>query len=193
MEKIGLILTAALVVTIAVVASPVDAQNCARGSNCPAAVSGASAIAMQAELVWRPIGTVTLQPNRKLKLPRVGAVPGVYRFEVRIGECRPRYVGETTDIDRRFREYETRTSGTDKRVRESFAHVIEKSGATITVAVADGAKLCLGSTCNPADFSVDQQRILIERFAILADGALLNIDRAKSYREIIRRMFANCT
>jgi hypothetical protein len=185
MKKIGLILTAALVVTIAVAGSPVDAQDCARGSNCLVAGNGASAIAMQAELVWRPIGTITLRPNRKLKFPRIGAVPGVYRFEVRIGECRPRYVGETTDIDRRFREYEARTSGTDKRIRESFAHVIEKNGATITVAVADGSKLCLRSTCNPADFSVDQQRILIERFAILAEGALLNIDRAKSYREVI--------
>jgi len=121
------------------------------------------------ELVWTPIGRVSLDNNDRLILPVVPKIPGLYRF--RIGEHSGAvYVGETDNLRRRFGNYRNPgpSQQTSLRINRSLREGL-KSNAEIGVAVVtETAWLSNDIGRAPVDLSIKSVRRMFENFAMSA-------------------------
>lgn len=126
---------------------------------------------MAVEFRWCRLGQVRRDAEGKLVFPSAGHVPGVYRFRV-IGDGPERhYVGEASELRRRFQQY--RTPGprqqTNLRLNRLFRDHLE-GGGRIEVDVAEGVQL--GSDGHPlANLNEASVRKLVESAGIVEGKA----------------------
>ena len=126
---------------------------------------------MAVEFRWSRLGPVRRDADGELLFPSTGYVPGVYRFRV-VGDGPERhYVGEASELRRRFQQY--RTPGSSQRtnlwLNQLFRDHLE-GGGHIEVDVAKGVQL--GSDGGPtADLNDASLRKLVESTGIVAGKA----------------------
>ena len=126
---------------------------------------------MAVEFRWRRLGQVRRDADGELLFPSTGYVPGVYRFRV-IGDGPERhYVGEASELRRRFQQYRTPGSSqqTNLRLNRLFRDHLE-GGGQVEVDVAESVQL--GSDGRPAaDLNDASVRKLVESAGIVAGKA----------------------
>ena len=126
---------------------------------------------MAVEFRWRRLGQVRRDADGELLFPSTGYVPGVYRFRV-IGDGPERhYVGEASELRRRFQQYRTPGSSqqTNLRLNRLFRDHLE-GGGQVEVDVAESVQL--GSNGRPAaDLNDASVRKLVESAGIVAGKA----------------------
>ena len=133
--------------------------------------SNRAIVRMAVEFRWRRLGQVRRDADGELLFPSTGYVPGVYRFRV-IGDGPERhYVGEASELRRRFQQYRTPDSSqqTNLRLNRLFRDHLE-GGGQVEVDVAEGVQL--GSDGRPAaDLNDASVRKLVESAGIVAGKA----------------------
>lgn len=132
---------------------------------------------------WRPIGTVTLDADGLLVLPRLPATPGVYRFRVRHDGGELLYVGEADNLRARFRGYRRPNEGqqTNTRLNGEFKSIL-LAGGEISVAIVEDARIAIDGMDAPADLANKAVRRAIENLAVVggsggSGGAVVLLNR----------------
>jgi hypothetical protein len=125
-----------------------------------------------------PIGEAKVDHNNRLRFPRMPKVPGIYRVVIRAGEITQCYVGESSNLNNRFRQYRALHSrrGTNERVPTAISRALKANGVVKVEIGIEDAWICEPS-CRRADLSSKNDRLLFERLAIFKLGCDLNIDR----------------
>jgi hypothetical protein len=117
---------------------------------------------------WRTAGHLGLDEQRLIVFPRVGAVPGVYRFVIdHPMHGRAVYIGEAADLDRRWRSYRLPGAGqnTNQRVAPVLADCIH-AGGPVRVDIATAVSIWIERTPWTGDLTVRSTRLLAENAAI---------------------------
>ncbi|EKS30905.1 hypothetical protein [Afipia felis] len=120
-------------------------------------------------LRWSPIGRLSLDDNRRVRLPPVEATAGLYKFSA----CYPNgrqanYIGESDNLRRRFGNYRNPgpTQQTSLRINAWLKKLLDNGGG-VTVAITH-ITLFNGQT---ADLSEKAVRRLFENMAIALERA----------------------
>ena len=104
--------------------------------------SNIESVRMAVEFRWSRLGPVRRDADGELLFPSTGYVPGVYRFRV-VGDGPERhYVGEASELRRRFQQYRTPGSSqrTNLRLNKLFRDHLE-GGGQVDVDVAESVQL----------------------------------------------------
>jgi hypothetical protein len=122
---------------------------------------------------WIPIGCLVLDAVGKLYFPPAPSSPGLYRFWIRAPARQSVYVGETSDLQRRFRTY--RTPGTSQltniRLQRLLADALQ-AGSEVAVAVVTSAhRLDPSRTTGEFDLASKAVRMLLENAALISSDA----------------------
>lgn len=120
-------------------------------------------------MVWQEIGPIRVADDGRLIFPEIGKDPGLYRLTIRRDALREVYIGEATNLRRRFHNYRSPgpTQETSKRINGLLLKVLAE-GAEVHVSVSMEATLDSGNGPEPADLSSKVVRCLVENAAILA-------------------------
>ncbi len=120
-------------------------------------------------MAWQEVGSVSISDDERLTFPDIGKTPGLYRITIRRATSREVYIGEATNLRRRFHNYRSPgpTQVTSKRINGLLMKVLTE-GAEVGVAVALEAMIDSGHGPEPADLSSKVMRCLAENAAILA-------------------------
>lgn len=120
-------------------------------------------------MAWQEAGAVSLSDDGRLIFPEIGKDPGLYRLTIRRGTLREVYIGEATNLRRRFHNYRSPgpTQETSKRINGLLLKVLAE-GTEVGVAVALAASIDSGHGPEPADLTSKVVRCLAENAAILA-------------------------
>jgi hypothetical protein len=132
----------------------------------------ATAFECKVSMRWKPIGRITLGESRRLQFPDAPKLPGLYRFRIRGTGGAALYIGESDNIERRFRNYRNPgpTQPTNVRLNQRFSSALIR-GAEIAVAiVTDDAYIENGEGRGVADFTSKAVRCLFENAAIVLGG-----------------------
>lgn len=127
-------------------------------------------------MAWQEIGAIKVAEDGRLVFPDIGKAPGLYRITIRQGTGHEVYIGEATNLRRRFHNYRSPgpTQETSKRINDLLLKVLAE-GAEVGVAVALAATVDSGHGPEPADLTSKVVRCLAENAAILA--AAMTADR----------------
>ena len=131
-------------------------------------VSMPANVRMAVEFRWGHLGQVERDADGELSFPSTGYIPGVYRFRV-IGDGTERhYIGEASELRRRFQQYRTPGSSqqTNLRLNRVFRDHLE-GGGRIEVDVAESVQLGSDGR-SPADLNEASVRKLVESAGIVA-------------------------
>lgn len=128
---------------------------------------------------WRSAGAVTLDPAGSLLFPKVGQVPGIYRFNLsdpRTGYSA--YIGETDRVDRRFNGYRNPgpSQATNLRVNPLLVGTL-RLGGTVTIELAGSVTMTINGVPAAVDLSWKPTRLIVENAALLearAQGVVLH-------------------
>jgi len=120
-------------------------------------------------MAWQEVGSVSISDDGRLSFPEIGKDPGLYRLTIRRDALREVYIGEATNLRRRFHNYRSPgpTQETSKRINGLLLKVLAE-GAEVSVAVALAATIDSGHGPQPADLTSKVVRCLAENAAILA-------------------------
>jgi hypothetical protein len=164
------------------------AQNCAQDVNCPPAWSEPDIVTLKLKLEWKPIGRM-IERGGRLHFPSVSKKAGIYRFDFKHDDYRALYVGETVNLERRFRDYGAagRTQNTNNRLRGRMLLTLRAPGEVAVAIASVKSQLCYKTGCKDAEMPMTNQRRLLERAGILHGASeqgveLLNYDLPKSIR-----------
>lgn len=117
---------------------------------------------------WVLQGRATLDALGKIKLPAASASPGLYRFKTRCSDGHTAiYIGESTDIQRRFGNYRNPSPSqlTNIRINAWLCELLSRGGG-ISVATVEVAYLNNES----ADLSLKSVRRMFEQAAIALES-----------------------
>jgi hypothetical protein len=118
---------------------------------------------------WVPVGTLSLDQQQKIRFPKVGAQPGLYRFEIISEEIHTYYVGESDQISRRLQHYRTpsRSQQTNLRLNALLVEHLRRGDRVSLSSVTDGVTASCAGREHQVDLSVKSERVLLECAAIL--------------------------
>lgn len=127
-------------------------------------------------MTWRVLGRVIIDKG-KPAFPVVGSGPAVYRFLLTEANTQQQYVGETSNLARRFGHYRNPgpTQWTNLRINEVFRNALAARGSIDIFAVTESAWIELNGDRHPADFSSRIVRRLFENAAIVDLGGAVKI------------------
>ncbi|MBF0326793.1 MAG: hypothetical protein HQL42_17225 [Alphaproteobacteria bacterium] len=123
----------------------------------------------QLSMAWQEVGPIMVADDGRLTFPDIDKAPGLYRITIRQGTSREVYIGEATNLRRRFHNYRSPgpTQETSKRINKLLMKVLAE-GAEVGVSVSLSATIDSGNGPEPADLSSKVVRCLVENAAILA-------------------------
>jgi len=113
-----------------------------------------SPIELQVQLLWQPVGNVSLDDYGKLRFPSLPERPGVYRLMITSGANRSAYFGEGLNMRRRGQNYRTpgKTQQTSLRINRLLRRSLEK-GDLVELAVI----------CKPPPARLDGRPVALSR------------------------------
>lgn len=117
---------------------------------------------------WNPLGAVSWDPNKKkLVFPVIEKVPGLYRFWIRHNDQQSFYIGESSNLKRRFNNYRScgKTQATSIRISKMLENAL-LAGAEISVSIVTEKAWLEGQT-EPLDLSSKTIRCMLENLTIL--------------------------
>jgi hypothetical protein len=126
-------------------------------------------VVLSVDFEWSEAGEVRLRGG-DLLFRQMPASPGVYCFRLISAAGERHYVGETSLLTRRFRNYRTPgpTQRTNLRLNALLKEVLSEGGR-VEVAVVTGATVTLeGDEAVEADLSDRAVRLVIENAALVA-------------------------
>lgn len=120
-------------------------------------------------MAWQEVGPIKVADDGRLTFPDIGKAPGLYRITIRQGSAHEVYIGEATNLRRRFHNYRSPgpTQETSQRINKLLLKVLAE-GAEVHVSVSLTATINSGNGPEPADLSSKVVRCLVENAAILA-------------------------
>jgi len=129
---------------------------------------------------WTAVGLLSLDTQGKIRFPKTGLRPGIYRFDIELEGVRQIYVGETDQLERRLQHY--RTPGpsqvTNIRVNKLVVNVLSAGGTVHLSTIAESAGLHVDGSPVELSFKGKAERVLFEHAAIvmlaLCSSSLLN-------------------
>jgi hypothetical protein len=124
---------------------------------------------------WTIVGLVTMDSGDCLVFPLVPTSPGMYRFRWTQSKDSHIYVGEASDLRRRFGNYRNpgATQATNTRMNERLRPLV-RSGVSVEVATATSVVLHIDGEPTVADLAWRPRRLLAENAALIracADGS----------------------
>jgi hypothetical protein len=124
------------------------------------------------EMVWRPLGPVTIEPFGKLRFPPAPPIAALYRFKVG-GEGGAVYVGETENLARRFGHYRNPQprQETNYRINGFLTAILRREGQVNVAAVTDEAWIQTVAGRAKANLAVKSIRRMFENLAMATEGA----------------------
>jgi hypothetical protein len=127
-------------------------------------------------LQWKSAGTLTQDKDGRIRFPKLSAAPGLYQFKIfRSDGTRAVYVGETSDIQRRFAHYRNPgpTQQTNIRLNAMFTELLLQ-GAKIEIEIVTDGAWTIWNSGNEvkADLSKKAVRRLFENFVLCAEQAV---------------------
>jgi len=129
---------------------------------------------IQAGMVWRPLGRVSVNSSERLALPKANRRPAIYCFRIRLGNGERRYVGETENLSRRFSHYVNPgpSQQTNIRLKQLMLEALH-AGSEISVSVVqDQAWIVWEGGQKEIDLNSKAARCLLENVAILEMDAI---------------------
>jgi hypothetical protein len=132
------------------------------------------------EFEWEEIGDLGVTEAGRLAIPRVPAVPGIYRFWATDGVGSEVYIGESQDLRHRMeRNYANKHRGeTNVRVREMLLAGLA-ARRSVRLAIVRAAVMEVDGAKAPADMSKKSVRLLVENAALAiarnADAEIHNL------------------
>lgn len=126
---------------------------------------------MTVEFRWGHLGQVRRNADGELSFPSTRHIPGVYRFRVIGAGPERHYVGEASELPRRFQQYRKPGSSqqTNLRLNRLFRDHLE-GGGQIEVDVAESVQMGTDGR-SPADLNEASVRKLVESAGIVAGKA----------------------
>jgi hypothetical protein len=157
-----------LTISPAALSKPVSPER-----NSPHSWDHANVVECGVRFRWAPIGRLILDGLGKLHFPPAPSSPGLYRFWIREQRRQSVYVGETSDLQRRFRMY--RTPGTSQltniRLQRLLVDALQ-AGSEVAVAIVTSAlRLDLSGATGEFDLSSKAVRMLLENAALISSDA----------------------
>ena len=133
------------------------------------------------EFRWRRLGQVRRDLVGGLLFPSTGYIPGVYRFRLSDNGPERDYVGEASELRRRFQHYRTPGSSqqTNLRLNGLFREHLERGGQIEVDVAADGVEVGWGGRPVPVDLNDADMRNLVESAGLVAGkaGGLATLNR----------------
>ena len=149
-------------------AVPATAQ---RFDELPDAPEGTVEVATSMQ--WKHLGALALDGGGALVFPPAPTVPGLYRFRLNGAAAMRRYVGETTELRRRFQHYRTPgpTQATNIRINDILRTHLTEGGTIELDIIAGNVTLRIGHDASSLDLADKAARRLLEHAALVAGGA----------------------
>lgn len=118
---------------------------------------------------WVPVGAVSLDDQQKIKFPKTGAQPGLYRFKIISADDRSQYIGESDQLSRRLQNYRTPgpSQQTNLRLNALLIEHLKRGDQVSLSVVIDGVTANCAGREHRVDLSVKSERILLEAAALL--------------------------
>jgi hypothetical protein len=118
---------------------------------------------------WVPVGAVTLDEQQKVRFPKTGAQPGLYRFEIISVDGPTQYIGETDQLSRRLQHYRTPgpSQQTNLRLNALLVEHLKRGDRVSLSAVTEGVTASCAGREHHVDLSVKSERVLLESAALL--------------------------
>lgn len=128
-------------------------------------------MAAHLNMAWRVVGRALLDEGERLLLPDVPAAPGLYRFVLRQEGRERRYVGESSDLKRRFGFYRNpgRSQQTNIRLNNLLRGVLARGGA-VSVDLATQVEMRWEGDPAALDLNDKAVRRMFEHFALVVDA-----------------------
>lgn len=119
---------------------------------------------------WDPVGAITLDEQQKIRFPKTGARPGLYRFEIISTEDRTQYIGETDQLSRRLQHYRTPgpSQQTNLRLNALLVEHLKRGDQILLSTVTEGVTASCAGREHHADLTVKSERLLLESAALLS-------------------------
>jgi hypothetical protein len=124
------------------------------------------------EMVWRPLGRVSLETFGKLCFPPAASVAALYRFKVG-GQGGAVYVGETENLARQFEGYRNPQprQETNHKINGLLTTILRRGAQVSVAAVTSEAWMQTNLGRARANLAVKSIRRMFENLAISAEGA----------------------
>jgi hypothetical protein len=122
---------------------------------------------------WVSLGKITLDENMKIKFPKTGSRPGLYRFEINSADGLTYYIGETDQLQRRMQHDRSPGPSQQTNLRLNallVAHLKEGEEVSLSVVTDDVAVSCSGHE-HTVDLSRKTERLLLESAALMTARA----------------------
>lgn len=118
---------------------------------------------------WHPVGAVSLGEQQKIRFPKSGAQPGLYRFEIISADGPIQYIGETDQLSRRLQSYRTPGSSqaTNLRLNALLVKHLERGDRISLSAITEGVTISCAGREHHVDLFVKSERVLLESAALL--------------------------
>ena len=118
---------------------------------------------------WVPVGPVYLDAEQKLRFPKTGNQPGLYRFEIVSAAGRSQYIGETDQLARRLQHYRIPgpSQKTNLRLNALLVEHLNRGDQISLSMVTDGVSANCAGREHKVDLSLKSERILLEAAALL--------------------------
>lgn len=131
------------------------------------------AVRVLLEMRWKRLGTVRMKDQERLQFPDAPDEPAIYRLSLVGEEKDRRYIGETSNLRRRFRNYRNPAPSqmTSLRINRLLRDHIDSGGRVDVDIVAGSAALTLAENAVQVDLAEKSMRRLLESAAIIAEGA----------------------
>lgn len=119
-------------------------------------------------LKWNVKGRLALDNNGSIKFPSVSPIAGLYRFKTRYPDGRRAiYIGESTNLQRRFANYRTPNLSQTTNIRiNSWLLELMTNGGDVSIAITDKAKM----NGTDVDLSSKSIRRMFEQMAITLEA-----------------------
>lgn len=118
---------------------------------------------------WTFVGAVALDEQQKVRFPKTGAQPGLYRFEITSAEGPTHYIGETDQLARRLQHYRTPGPSQQTNLRLNallIEHLTRRDPISLSTVTAGVTAFCAGRE-HHVDMTVKTERLLLESAALL--------------------------
>jgi hypothetical protein len=142
----------------------------------PAPVTATNDIALSFE--WQMLGHVVIDVNGGVSFPAVTSDAGLYRLRIDSNDKSQTYIGESTNLRRRFGNYRNpgATQQTSLRINALLKQTIAAGAVVAVDVVTERVKLRINGADVIVDLTSQAMRRMIEHAAIVAtDGATIEI------------------
>lgn len=130
------------------------------------------AVKASVDVKWLHLGTLARDASGDLAFPSAPIAPGLNRFRLKDGDSSRHYIGETTELRRRFQHYSKPgpAQATNVRVNALLKEHLESGGGAEVDIIVDGVVLMISGEKVDADLSDKATRRLLENAALVAEG-----------------------